>query len=202
MTSGRSVNRRRTTAGRTTDVTTDQESLPLGVVVERRRVESRWKDHDWRPIAVFAGAPPRDPKGEWIELRRDEGWVQFHAGTLPLELFRRETEGYRLNLSQEPPRLFVVMRSGEDADSPHEAVPFLVTACPYEAQDYLDSGEELVEAVAMPPDVVAFVQSYVDAHHVDEPFHKRKRRPHTEAGDSFARRPRVDRPRGDKGSGR
>jgi len=176
---------------------TGQESLPLGVVVERRKVDTPWRDHSWRPVAVFAGAPPRDPKGDWAELRSGDDWAHFHAGTLPLELFRRETEGYRLNLSQEPPRLFVVMRSGEDADSRHEVVPFLVTACPYEAQDYLDSGEELVEAVAMPPDVVAFVQAYIGAHHVDEPFHKRKRKPHGEARDSFSRRPKVERS-GDK----
>lgn len=176
---------------------TGQERLPLGVVVERRKIKSRWKGHAWRPVAVFAGAPPRDPRGDWVELRRGEDWVHFHAGTLPLELFRRETDGYRLNLSQEPPRLFVVLRSGADADSRHEVVPFLVTACPYEAQDYLDSGEELVEAVAMPPDVAAFVQAYVDAHHVDEPFRKRKRRPHGAAEESFARRPR-----GRTGSGR
>lgn len=191
MTTGRTADRRAASTG--------QESLPLGVVVERRKVDTPWKVHSWRPVTIFAGAPPLDPKGDWTLLGRGEDWAHFHAGTLPLDLFRRETEGYRLNLSQEPPRLFVVMRSGEAADSRNEVVPFLVTACPYEAQDYLDSGEELVEAVAMPPDVVAFVQAYIDAHHVDEPFHKRKRKRHEEADDSFARRPKVERPGGKAG---
>ena len=170
-----------------------QESLPLGVIVERRRIDNPWKEHSWRPVAVFTGAAPRDPAGDWAELRHGADWAQYHAGTLPLELFRRETQGYRLNLSQEPPRLFVVMRTGEAADSRHEVVPFLVTACPHEAQDYLDSGEEIVEPVAMPPEVIAFVQAYVDTYHVDEPFRKRKRKGHREAGESFARRPRVGR---------
>ena len=155
-----------------------QETLPLGVVLERRRSAHPWADHTWHPVAVLPGAPPCDPKGEWTVLREEEGVTGYHAGTLPLDLFPRETEGYKVNLSQVPPRLFVVLRSGEDAESTHEVVPFLVTVCPYEAQDYLDSGEELVEAVAMPPDVVAFVQAYVDRHHVDEPFYKRKRTPH------------------------
>ena len=33
-----------------------QESMPLGVVVEWRRIDHPWKDHDWRPVAVIAGA--------------------------------------------------------------------------------------------------------------------------------------------------
>ena len=154
----------------------DQERLPLGVVVERRELQSRWIRYGWRPTAVIPGAGPLDPAGTWTLLDSGEGWTKFHAGTLPLELFPKETEGYRLNLSQDPPRIFVVLRTLDDDDLPHEVLPFLVTACPYEAQDYLDSGDDIVEAVAMPEAVIAFVQAYIDRHHVDEPFEKRKRK--------------------------
>ena len=153
-----------------------QERLPLGVVVERRELQSRWIRYSWTPKAVIPGAGPLDPSGPWTPLDSGEGWATFHAGTLPLELFRKETEGYRLNLSQEPPRIFVVLRNLDDDDLPHDVLPFLVTACPYEAQDYLDSGDDIVEAVAMPDAVIAFVQAYVDQHHVDEQFEKRKRK--------------------------
>ena len=154
----------------------DQERLPLGVVVERRELESRWVRFAWRPTGVIAGAGPLDPEGDWTLLDSGEGWTKFHAGTLSLELFPKETEGYRLNRSQEPPRIFVVLRTLDDDDLPHDVLPFLVTACPYEAQDYLDSGDDIVEAVTMPDAVVAFVQAYIDRHHVDEPFEKRKRK--------------------------
>ena len=176
-----------------------QESLPLGVVLERRRSDNPWLDHVWRPVAVVSGAAACDPAGDWTELRRGEDWVHYHSGTLPLELFPRETEGYRLNLSQEPPRVFVVLRTGDDDDSAHEVVPFLVTACPYEAQDYLDSGEEIVEPVIMPPDVIAFVQAYVERHHVDEPFRKRKRVPHDPGQTGFGRPAPVATRRGRRG---
>jgi hypothetical protein len=166
-----------------------QETLPLGVVLERRRIDNPWTEYSWRPVAVIAGALPRDPLGERILLDQGDDWAHFHSGTLPLELFRRETEGYRLNLSQDPPRLFVVLRTEEEGESAHDVVPFLVTACPYEAQDYLDSGDEIVEAVAMPPELIAFVQSYIDRHHVDEPFKKRKRKRHDSEGEAFSRRP-------------
>lgn len=163
-------------------------SLPLGVVLERRALDNPWHSHAWRPVAVIPGAAPLDPGGSWSLLRSGDGWDRFHAGTLKLELFPRETEGYRTNLSQEPPRLFVVLRSQDEADSPHDFVPFLVTACPYEAQDYLDSGDDIVEPVAMPDAVIAFVQDYVDRHHVDEPFHKRKRKRWSEQGGGIGRR--------------
>lgn len=169
-----------------------QETLPLGVVLERRRSAHPWQDHVWRPAEVVPGAPPCDPKGDWTVLREGEGWAHFHAGTLPLELFRKDTEAYKVNLSQSPPRVFVVLRGDDDDETAHEYLPFLVTASPYEAQDYLDSGEEIVEAVTMPADVIAFVQAFIDRHHVDEPFHKRKRKRYDTEQEVFSRRPPIE----------
>ncbi len=128
----------------------DRESLQLGIVLERRRLDNPWQDFDWRPVAVIPGAPACDPEGAWRGLGEGEDWIRYHGGTLSLELFRSETEGYKVNLSNDPPRVFVVLRSGEDAEGAHDVVPFLVTACPYEAQDYLDSGEDIIEGVPMP----------------------------------------------------
>ena len=55
-------------------------------------------------------------------------------------------------------------------------VPFLVTVCPYEAESYTESGEEIVEGVPMPPEILGWVQAFVDTHHVDQPFKKRKQK--------------------------
>ena len=81
-----------------------------------------------------------------------------------------------------------MLRDQEGTGSQHDYAPFLVTACPYEAQDYLDSGDDLVEPVVMPAAVVAFVQGFIDRHHVDEPFHKRKRKRWSEEGGGIGRR--------------
>ncbi len=173
------------------------ETLPLGIVLEQRAIAHRWASHRWQPVGVIPGAPALDAAGDWRVLERGEGWTRFHAGTLSLALYRKETEGYRVNLSQEPPRLFIILRSGVDAESEHDWVPVHATVCPYEAQDYLDSGDDLVEAVSMPPEIVAFVQDFVDRHHVDEPFVKRKRKPHDPRKMGFAEAGRapVDQPR-------
>ncbi len=174
------------------------ERIAVGIVLERRKSKHRWLDYAWKPVAAIAGAPPRDPRGEWALAAAGEEWTHFHAGTLTLELFRKETEGYRVNLSQEPPRLFVVLRDLEDPEVEHPLVPVFVTACPYEAQDYLDSANDLVEPVAMPPELIGFLQAFVDRHHVDQPFKKRKRRPHDPRKVGFAGSggpAPVDRPR-------
>ena len=66
------------------------------------------------------------------------------------------------------------MREEAGSDDDRPAV-LLVTASPYEAQDYADSGEEIVEKVPMPPGLVAWVRDFVERHHVEEEFVKRKR---------------------------
>jgi len=86
------------------------------------------------------------------------------------------TEAYLTTLSMEPPSVYVVLRPAEDADHPHEVEPFAVTASAFEAQDYLDSGEETVEPVLAPPGLVAWIREFTEAHHVEEEFKKRKRR--------------------------
>jgi hypothetical protein len=142
-------------------------SMPLGVVVERRELGNRWQRFAWKPVAVIPGAPP---VGQWRELVRGERFVRWHAATLPLELHRTETEGYRANLSGKVPAIYVGLR--EQPGGEHEYAPFLVTASPYEVAAY---SEEIVDAVPMPDGLLAWVQDFVNRHHVDQPFQKRKR---------------------------
>jgi len=32
-----------------------RETLPLGIVLERRKIDNPWVDHTWRPVAVIPG---------------------------------------------------------------------------------------------------------------------------------------------------
>lgn len=155
-----------------------QETVPLGVVLERRPSAHPWLDYSWRPVAVIPGAAAVDPKGGWPELLREGETVRYHAGTLPLSLYRRETDGYLLNLTQQPPRVFVVLRRGEAQGAEgRDLTPFHVTACALEAQTYADTNEDIVEPVAMPEALVAWIRDFVERHHIEEPKHKRKRQP-------------------------
>ena len=146
--------------------------INLGVVVRRTPGVTKWAKHSWKAVAVLPGAGP----AEWQELRREGDAVEYHAATCDLVVHRKETEGYRVSLSTDPPSVYVVLRPSEDPDAEHDVEVFRVTASAYEAQDYLDSGEEIVEPVPMPAQLIAWVTSFVDVHHVDEEFHKRKRK--------------------------
>lgn len=143
----------------------------MGVVVLREEIDNPWQDYAWRPVEVVPGAPETE---DWKEMRRGEGWIQYHAATVPLELFRKETEAYKTNLEGGRPVVYVILYDEEEEDSDFPAV-HLVTASPFEAQDYLDSGEQIVEAVPMPDPVAAWMEDFVRDHHVEETFKKRQR---------------------------
>lgn len=161
-------------------------TLELGIVVERRPATSRWQEWVWRPVEVVPGLAPLEG---WRLLVEGPGWTRWLAGTRTLELHRKETTDYKFALSAEPPQLYVVLRRSE-GDPPFR--PFLVTASPFEAQAYAEPGEDLVEAVPMPEPVVAFVQAFVERHHVDQPFLKRRRKEALAAPDAASEFAAVD----------
>ena len=144
-------------------------SMPLGIVVRKSPGVTRWAKWVWRAVAVLPAAPPAD----WREMQRVGESSEYHAVTLPLELYRTDTEAYRTALSNDPPSVYVVMRPTAADDFPLEFVT--VTASAFEAQDYQDSGEEIVEPVPMPEGLIAWVQAWIDKHHKEEKFVKRRR---------------------------
>jgi hypothetical protein len=145
--------------------------LQVGVVIRKQPGATRWARWVWRPVAVMPGAGPAD----WRELRREGDAVEYHAATCTLSVHRADTEAYLVSLSNEPPSVYVILRQSEDPEAEHEFEVFGVTASAFEAQDYLDSGDEIVEPVAMPPSLIAWLSDFVGRHHKDEAFKKRRR---------------------------
>ncbi len=146
-------------------------SIPVGIVVRKTPGTTKWAKWHWKAIGVLPGAGPAN----WQELRREGDAVEYHAGTLPLELFRTDTEAYLTGLSTKIPSLYVVMQNIGNHDRLADIELLLVTASPYDAQDYADNGDDLVEAIAMPEGVKAWVSKFIETHHQDEIFKKRKR---------------------------
>jgi len=155
---------------------TDDSNAPhvrrVGVLVERRDSANPWSDGTWQSTEVMAAAPADE---SWKLLEQGEGWGRYYAGSLDVELFKRETEAYKVNLSQPTPTVYIVLRPGEDDDEP-DVVPFLATCSPYEADDYTESGEMIVNAVPMPESLIAWAAAFVETFHVDQPFKKRKQK--------------------------
>ena len=144
-------------------------SMPLGVVIRRTPGATRWAKWSWRVSGILIGAG--EAKAQI--LRQDGDVIEYHAATVPLELHGADTESYMVAISAQVPSIYVVMRDSPDNTPPFDVI--LATASAYEAQDYADSGEEIVEKVQMPEGVVAWVRDFVKAHHVEETFIKRKR---------------------------
>ncbi len=148
----------------------DAQSLPVGVVMRRTPGVTRWAKWAWKATGVLPGAAAAD----WRELRRDGDVTEFHAATRDVWLYVSDTEAYAHELGAVCPSVYVVLRKPVDrTDVPFEVVQ--ITMSPYEAQDYCDSAEEVVEKVAMPPALIGWVRDFVQAHHVEEPFVKRRR---------------------------
>jgi len=145
-------------------------TMPVGVVLRKTPGVTRWVPFHWTASAVLPGAGP----AVWRELRREGEAVEYHAATVTIELHGADTESYVHGLQAEVPSVYVVLRqTDEPGDCPLEVV--LATASPYEAQDYTDSGEEIVEKVPMPQALLAWVTDFVERFHQDEAFVKRKR---------------------------
>jgi len=145
--------------------------IAVGVVVERRKASSIWVDFLWRPVSVFVGIASAAP---WTPLGAEAEATLFYAGEAVIELYRTETANYRNNLASGVPALWVALRPAS-SEPPYELIA--VTADPAEGEAFTDAGNNLVEPVPMPPDVVTAVARFVAEHHVERPFLKRRRQP-------------------------
>jgi hypothetical protein len=145
------------------------ETIPVGVVVERTKGTSAWVDYLWRPSAVLAGVPDTPL---WSKLSDDGERATFYAGPAEIELHRTETTNYRDNLATGESLLWVVLRKTE-SEPPYKV--FAVLADPAEGEAMTEAGNDLVETVAMPEPIQEAVAAFVEAHHVEREFVKRKR---------------------------
>lgn len=143
--------------------------IPVAVLAERRPGVTQWAEHVWRVVEVLEEAPPVP---DWTVLREEKGRTLFFAGTAEVVLHPTDTSNYRHNLEAATPLVWVVLRS---ADTPAGFALQTVTVDPGEAHLHADTGNDLVEALPMPPGLRATTGAYVAEHHVERQFHKRKR---------------------------
>ena len=161
-------------------------SLEVAVLMRRERLHgpsSHWQPWRW----TLEDVVPDEPGfGSIPRLLQQDDEVQrwLHPG-FRVELFRDDTDGYRLNATTPAPGWFVLWRLEEEPTVAAEPIarPVVVTLSYSEAGRWLDA-QETVEQVPAPPEVVEWLRTYVDEHHVDEP--RKRKRP-----ESF--RPLVDR---------
>jgi hypothetical protein len=157
-----------------TDATLHRPCTAVAVVMRRERIDNRWQPWRWSLAEIV---PHEEGFGEAPRLllkdEREERWL--HPG-FKVELFTDDAEGYYLNASTGQPCFWVVWRMEEEAllaDEP-VAVPQIVTLSYHDAGRWLDA-QETVEQVPAAPQVVQWLQQFVDQHYVIEA--KRRQRP-------------------------
>jgi hypothetical protein len=146
-----------------------EQQLLVGLVVERWPPVSVWGSITWRGSQVLPQAPEVAP---WTVLGRAPERDTFYAGAAVVTLYSTETANYLDNLGSGSPKLWVILRPSGD-EPPVDVIA--VTADPSEGEAFTEAGNDSVDPVAMPPEIAAMVAAFIEAHHVERPFEKRKR---------------------------
>jgi hypothetical protein len=142
-----------------------QVSISLGVIVTRPRSPDPRAagEHDWQTSRVMLG---EHAIAAGRLLRRDGEADYYFAGAAELYLDADEIDSYRINLSQNEPRLYLVMAPRQDNDAP--PLVHVITADPDEAVGLQAASPEGVEEVAMPPALADLISIFIDSHTDDE----------------------------------
>jgi Protein of unknown function (DUF3305) len=168
-------------------MSTSRPSLEVSVIMRREPIVgamSRWQSHRWvlEQVVLNGEVVPGSPsQDDPIEIKSQllskndstERWI--HAG-YRAKLFADDAEGYYLNVTTDAPCWFVLWRMEEEAGITDEPIakPEMVSLSYHDAGRWLDA-QETVEQVPLPPEVVAWLQAFVDEHHVNEA--KKRKRP-------------------------
>jgi hypothetical protein len=149
----------------------EKPRFSVAVVMQRRALNNRWQSEAWEPFGVlpYCDGACEGEVGPRMILDADGVTQWLYAGH-EIRLHRDEAEGYYLNVSTAEPKVFVSWRMDEG-----RAVPLLLTVSYHEASRWMD-GSEVVDAVAMPPDVFAWVGEWVGKNYRPEPKQRIKPR--------------------------
>jgi len=146
--------------------------FPVAVTLRRTPLANRWVSERWEPVAVELETEPSPPGP--VKVADDAAGTRWRFGGQTIELHPSEAEGYQLNITSPDPKVFVMWRMAEDAGAEPAVVPVVVTASYSQAARMLDGGEQ-VDALPMPPGLLAWVQPFVAEHYQPEPRRKVRR---------------------------
>ena len=146
-----------------------EHEILIGLVVERIKLTGPWSDYAWMPCQVLTSVPETPA---WSVIMQNAERVRYYAGEYVIGLHPSSTAQYRENLASGRPSLWVAMRP-EGAEPPLEIAGVAVD--PSEGESYTETGTSVVETVPMPPEIMAVLAEYIETHHVERVFEKRKR---------------------------
>lgn len=153
--------------------------VEVAVIMRRERIDNPWQAWRWVLAEVVQhekafGTEPR----LLYQSADEERWLH---PAMPVELFRDDAEGYYLNVTTPAPCWFVLWRMEEEAGIAAAPIarPAMVSLSYHDAGRWLDA-QEHVDQVPAPPEVVEWVQAFVQENYLPEP--KRRQRPESFRG--------------------
>jgi len=148
--------------------------FPVAVVIERLTLANRWTSEKWQVGTVERDDSPLEVA---VKLSDDATGTRWRFTGFGVELHASECEGYFLNITAPEPKIFVMWRMLEPeriAADGLSAKPQLVTVSYNEAARLMDGGE-MVDAVPLFAELLAWMQPYVAANYKPEPKRKVRR---------------------------
>jgi len=152
----------------------ERPGIDVAVAMRKVRQNNRWQPWRWELAEVVLqqegfGTEPR----LLLDSEAEQRWLYPN---FRVELFRDDAEGYYLNYTTAAPGWFVLWRMEEEPTIAPEplARPAMVSLSYHDAGRWLDA-QENCEQVPAPPDVVAWMREFAEAHYVPEP--RKRQRP-------------------------
>lgn len=153
--------------------------IDVAVVMRKVHSHNKWQPWRWELAEVV---PQQEAFGSEPRLLLDtESEQRWLYPNFRVELFRDDAEGYYLNYSTDAPGWFVLWRMEEEPTIAAEplARPAMVSLSYHDAGRWLDA-QEYCEQVPAPPEVVAWMREFAEAHYVPEP--RKRQRPESFKG--------------------
>jgi len=147
------------------------QQLPVSVIFQRTPLANRWVDERWEPVAIEVEPALSDATP--IKISDDASGTRWRFGGLTVELHTSEAEGFHLNVTSGNPKAFVMWRTADPGVEP-AAFPVVVTVSYNQAARMLDGGER-VDAVPLPPVLLALTEAFVAIHYKGEARRKVRR---------------------------
>jgi hypothetical protein len=141
-----------------------RHTIAIDVLLVRQRLDQPWRTHRWHPIGIemvgaLGGADTRHPEPVAARSAVPPTTIRCRSS---LALVASELAGYRINIENGEPIVYVVLRETPDNTGPGVAVdrlsasPFAVTQIGAGTMDGL-----FCERVAMPERITALVRDFV-----------------------------------------
>jgi len=133
-----------------------QASLPIAVIMQRRRSTHPWAEDQWEAVGVV---PDNGATEDILPLVHSDAREAYLVPGLALELHRDEHDGYFENCIAPEAKVFVQWRVHEG-----RALPVRASVSYAEGTRMFDSGEH-ADGVAMPADIQAWLIRYLAEHY-------------------------------------